>query len=298
MTLNNIAAIDSLTGCAVIFPNGAIGAQLTILPSGIPGWIVGGAFSCASLNVCSIDALSDVNTSTTVPLVGQMLAWNGTNWVPTTTPNFDFWRSGAGGTTLPDGVNDITENIRRNGNVALNTNALSTLDVNGSYAVATRTNNAAAVTVAATDSTVVLGLAGAQTVTLPAAATATRRILNIVNPTSTTKTISSYTDLNGAIVTTIAPNSSITIQSDGTIWRQTIGGTPGATKKFRVVQALVLGNNTITHNLNLAATPVIVEVRDNTTGTLLTSRVITENTNSTVIDVGAAVASARITIIG
>lgn len=39
---------------------------------------------CAALAGCSIDALSDVDTTTTVPTTGQVLAYDGTDWVPTT----------------------------------------------------------------------------------------------------------------------------------------------------------------------------------------------------------------------
>lgn len=41
-----------------------------------------GAFSCASLATCSIDSLSDVNTTTDPPNNGELLVWNGANWVP------------------------------------------------------------------------------------------------------------------------------------------------------------------------------------------------------------------------
>jgi hypothetical protein len=41
----------------------------------------------------------------------------------------DFWRSAAGATTSPDGTTDITENIRRNGNVGLNVDPTTTLEV-------------------------------------------------------------------------------------------------------------------------------------------------------------------------
>ena len=70
------------------------------------------------------------------------------------------------------------------------------------------------------------------------------------------------------------------------------------TNKLRVVQSLVAGNNTITHNFGLTTNAVIVDVRNNTTGGIITHRIITENTNSTIINVATAVANARITIIG
>lgn len=39
---------------------------------------------CMALAGCSIDALSDVDTTTTVPTTGQLLGFDGTNWVPVT----------------------------------------------------------------------------------------------------------------------------------------------------------------------------------------------------------------------
>ena len=39
---------------------------------------------CAALAGCSIDALSDVDTTTTAPTTGQLLGYDGTNWVPIT----------------------------------------------------------------------------------------------------------------------------------------------------------------------------------------------------------------------
>jgi len=71
------------------------------------------------------------------------------------------------------------------------------------------------------------------------------------------------------------------------------------TSAFRVIQPLVLGPNTITHNLALSG-PLFasnVEVRDNSDGSLISARVSGEGTNSLVVDVGQLVASARITVV-
>ena len=37
---------------------------------------------CSVINSCSADALSDIDTTTTPPVIGNGLIWNGTNWVP------------------------------------------------------------------------------------------------------------------------------------------------------------------------------------------------------------------------
>lgn len=62
----------------------------------------------------------------------------------------------------------------------------------------------------------------------------------------------------------------------------------------RFVQPLVVGNNIITHLLGFA--PVEVEVRNNSTGALISARVVAETTNTVTINVPVAVASARISI--
>lgn len=69
-------------------------------------------------------------------------------------------------------------------------------------------------------------------------------------------------------------------------------------KKYRVVQGLSSGNNLITHNLGLSNTATIVEVRDNVTGSEISVRVLSESTNSLVINVPSALTNCRITIMG
>ncbi len=70
--------------------------------------------------------------------------------------------------------------------------------------------------------------------------------------------------------------------------------------KFRVIQPLSAGLNTITHNLNLANTAVQVTLEDAVTGSQISFKKLPsgELTNSTAITVSGAVTSAIITIIG
>lgn len=63
---------------------------------------------------------------------------------------------------------------------------------------------------------------------------------------------------------------------------------------IRLVQPLVAGDNTITDNAGF--TPREVEVRNNANGAIITARVISESTNSFVLFVPVAVASARISV--
>jgi hypothetical protein len=44
-------------------------------------------FNCTMLNTCSINSLSDVDTSTVVPVTNDLLVYNGTNWVANN-PNY------------------------------------------------------------------------------------------------------------------------------------------------------------------------------------------------------------------
>lgn len=103
------------------------------------------------------------------------------------------------------------------GNLGVATTSVnSTLDVNGSsgFAITTTASN---ITLDATNYTVIL-TAGTPTVTLPSAASSTRRMYVIVNQTGGSRTISSYRDFTGSSVTTIVANSSTTVQSDGSNW--------------------------------------------------------------------------------
>jgi len=56
------------------------------------------------INATSINALLDVNTVTTTPTNGQALAWNGSNWTPTTISG------GGGGSSLNFHVNVTSNN--------------------------------------------------------------------------------------------------------------------------------------------------------------------------------------------
>lgn len=96
------------------------------------------------------------------------------------------------------------------------TTPVSTLDVTGSVGSAIRLISATRI-LDATDHTIIVTNSAA-VVTLPAAASATRREYLVVNQTASSVTISSYLDFSGTSAITISANSSITIQSDGSNW--------------------------------------------------------------------------------
>ena len=104
------------------------------------------------------------------------------------------------------------------GNVGIgNINPNSTFEVSGSvgHSITLTGSN---ITLDATHHTVILS-SGTPTVTLPAAgSTNNRRIYIIVNQTGAARTTSTYKDFTNTNATTVAANSSITIQSDGSNW--------------------------------------------------------------------------------
>lgn len=95
--------------------------------------------------------------------------------------------------------------------------AQSKLDVNGSTGNAIRTTSINQ-TLDVDDHTLIIGNAApAITITLPAAASCDRREYVIVNRSGLAQTISSYFDFSGSS-TTVAANSAITLQSNGSSW--------------------------------------------------------------------------------
>lgn len=79
-----------------------------------------------------------------------------------------------------------------------------------------------------------------------------------------------------------------------------VKGAFSSTAGYRVTRPLGAGDTVITHNLALLAPfPSIVEVRDATTGDLVTAKVVpgTETANTLTINVAAAIATAKITVL-
>jgi len=103
------------------------------------------------------------------------------------------------------------------GKLGVNTVPVSYVDANGSLGAAITTTSSN-ITLDATHHTVII-TSGTPTITLPAAASSNaRRIYVVVNQTGSAVTISSYQNFSGSGTTTVAANSSIQIQSDGSNW--------------------------------------------------------------------------------
>lgn len=131
------------------------------------------------------------------------------------------------GINVSSGTASNTVNI---GNTvyAINTNAstrkvginqstpTSTLHVSGSLSMSITTTSSN-LTLDDTHYTVIIN-GGTPTITLPAASGVTGRIYVIVNQTAGARTITSYQNFSNSATTTVAANSSITIQSNGTYW--------------------------------------------------------------------------------
>lgn len=73
---------------------------------------------------------------------------------------------------------------------------------------------------------------------------------------------------------------------------------PASLQKIRGVQALAAGNNIVAYGIALSSTPAMIEVRDDSTGELISHRVVAETTTTATINVTGAVTAARITVIG
>ncbi len=74
----------------------------------------------ARIAAASIDDLSDVDTTTTAPITGQALVWDGSQWEPGTVSG------GGGGATDLDGLSDVSAPTPTQGDVIVYNNAIST----------------------------------------------------------------------------------------------------------------------------------------------------------------------------
>lgn len=161
----------------------------------------------------------------------------------------DFFRSGAGGLLPPDGANDITEAIRRDGGIGLRVDPVSLFDVNGTLGLGVFATGAAAVSLVGVDAVVVrLTSATAQAVTLPAAGLVPRRIYWLVNAAAAAKTVTAYQSLSGVAKTLIAANSSLLLISDGANWNELLTGLPAPSE---VVQLVPLNTPVALDNIRL-----------------------------------------------
>ena len=74
-----------------------------------------GAWESSAASGSSIGVLSDVDTATAAPTTGQLLQWNGTNWVPYTHTNgiteVDQWRLNDTITTMDDPLSNNLERV-------------------------------------------------------------------------------------------------------------------------------------------------------------------------------------------
>ena len=116
-----------------------------------------------------------------------------------------------------DNSNTVMARFDSIGKLGVNTVPVSYVDANGSLGAAITTTSSN-ITLDATHHTVII-TSGTPTITLPAAASSNaRRIYVVVNQTGSAVTISSYQNFSGSGITTVAANSSIQIQSDGSNW--------------------------------------------------------------------------------
>lgn len=120
---------------------------------------------------------------------------------------------------LRTGGNSTRITIDNTGYTGIRTiNPQSFLDVNGSTGSPIQTTSLNTTLDEFDHTLVITNIAGAITVTLPAASTCSRREYVIVNQDNGAKTITSYLDFTGVSSTAVPANGSITLQSNGTNW--------------------------------------------------------------------------------
>lgn len=90
-----------------------------------------------------------------------------------------------------------------------------------------------------------------------------------------------------------------TTSGTSTSWYNFTSSSSSGATKYYVQQVLTSGNNTITHNLALVTPKALhIEVRDDTTGQLMTTTALSHATNSVVLNVVTTTGTVNITIIG
>lgn len=239
-----------------------------------------------------------------------LLTWDGTGWRESANPApSDFWRSGIGAVDLPNGTTDLTDTIRRNGKVGINADSLIDLFVNGAVGFGINQtdipNQVANVVLPINPADSSLYFWGQTTAgtkqTLPAPTNTypQSQVLCLINSGSALAVI----DLSafGIPDATIKPGRAGLFFSGGLGWFPVDFVDAVSTKKIIVTMPLVAGDNVVTHNLNLLAPFVsTVEVRTSDTGAVISAHVVptTRTATTLTINVGAAVPSADIIIVG
>jgi hypothetical protein len=191
-----------------------------------------------------VDGLAIYNANNGTDVTTRMTLWN-TNVTNTFLQYNNASYTGIGGA----GNAVLATSLASNANLVLGTNGLerarilatngflgvgtitplSTIDNNGSAGTGVSEISTATYTVTATDHTIWLNAPTLQTVTVMAASGVTRRELTFINNGPIDKILTvSYTKLDGTTVTNIPAFSSITIQSNGTLWKQTDGANTSA----------------------------------------------------------------------
>jgi hypothetical protein len=146
---------------------------------------------------------------------------------------------------LPNGVNDLIENVRREGRVGIKVNPSSALHTT-SFAAAAIDTSSGAYNPADDDYLVRLNNPASQTVNFPAAGD--QRIYKLLNPTAITKVSSTYIDFAGLNSTVIPANSSSTFQRIGGTWHLTDRSSISATTP--IVRAAVICRNKTVQSIN------------------------------------------------
>jgi len=197
--LNSLAGRNTLAQATVMVGSTPISVRLEILVNnGVTNLTAGTAIDFGRGNWANIQQVGSTGFST-LPITN-----GGTG---SSTQNFVDLSSTAQGRLGSLGIGVLTPT--------------SNLHIVGSLATSIRESTVTAITVAATDRTVIYTTTtGIAAFTLPDATTCSGREYRLVNYSATSGTVSSYTAFTGIAATTILAQSSIVVQSNGTTWRR------------------------------------------------------------------------------
>ena len=151
---------------------------------------------------------------------GQLAAWDGTQYIATTSSLRGAWSGNTGAANIPIEPTTTSQKLRRDGLTGLAKDPISQLDTT-SIGVGSRTSTAAAVTQAAADCHIRLTSVAAQTLTLidPTVTPQADKLLVVSNPSSIAKAFAvAVTNMSGVAQTAMPARSTLLLQCVGTVW--------------------------------------------------------------------------------
>ena len=232
-------AADGSAGARMVFgtaaPTNTVVDRLTLQSTGqlkFHGYTAASSFTGTAVaglgydnqgNVIAVPVGAGATTNTlTVGPTGTLLSTvNGTLATALPIPTFFLDTANAG----PNNSGDHTDSIYRGvgSKTGFGGVPVSTLESQGSFGTNIVGGASATYNVSDTDSTVWRAPASTAYALTAASAANNRRIITLVNAIGNAWTGTAYTNLFGQVITSVPQNASVTLQSDGSVWRQIDG---------------------------------------------------------------------------